>query len=201
MNTNRINDTTVGLWDILYKVRLPYHYTRSIEDIEKYGTPVTGIKEIDESIDKDMIVTMKCIADLADLYRDGVPIGICNHSDTLKIYQAVQDHIHAWRNYLQVGVNLGASPVDDLVVLDEFANAVHDHAVHQGADKLSNSLIVRQLGFEHTATAKNFFNSEAIEKLLGVNPVSGTVSINSDEKEKPERESLADFFKQVKNSI
>jgi len=189
-NLSQVKDTTAALWDMLYKVKIPYLQSRSIEELEVYGSVLTGVPEIDDSVGSDMMITMKSIADMAEYYREGTPIGLVNKEDAPTIYEAIQEHLLAWKNQLHVGINVGDAPVEDLVVLDEFANSVFDISKHQYKPGYDDDFLIRQLGFNNRMGPHNFFKPNILAKPDDV------VRINEDDDPNlPVRDTLSDFFK------
>lgn len=190
-----INDTTAKLWETLYKVRVPYQLTRSIADIEKYGTPITGNHDVDNSTLDDWITTMKPVSDIVDLFMEGKPVALVNREDMKTIYQDIQDHIYAWKKKLEVGVNIGDAPIEDLIAMDEFAEIIHNLASKEVNAGLSDSLIVRQLGVNSIASARNFFSGDALAKITGKVDTSGTLVVNGEDDDTEVRDGLGEFFK------
>ncbi len=189
----KIKDTTGPLWDMLYKVSVPYLLSRTEQELETYGTVLSGNQYIDADVSKDMMITMKSISELAEYYREGIPIGLINKDDAEPIYNAIQDHLLAWKTQLNVGINIGDAPVEDLVLLDEFANSVFDVAKHQYKPGYDDNFLVRQLGYNNKIGPHNFFKPEVIKTIstdIRINP-----SDTSTKDTTPKRDSLSDFFK------
>lgn len=193
-------DTSESLWENYYKVRLPYLQSRSIEDIRRTGVVITGIPAIDNDIQNQWITTMMPIATMAEHYKEGTPIKVVSESDVKVIYEQISHHIHAWRQRLERGVNLGDAPIDDLILLDRFANTIYEHAKYQFTPEIANSIIAQHLNSVQLINAHNFFSSDIMSNLnKGPNSNASVNRINTVEEEEedpyPDRESLGDFFK------
>lgn len=185
-------DTTVALWEYLYKVRIPYLQSRTIEDIREKGTVISGIASYDADIKNQMQTTYLSINQMVDYYKEGVPVRLCEKDDPKRIYEAVSEHIHAWKYQLQNGINIGDAPIEDLILMDKFASTVYEHAKHHFNDDTTNSILAQHFGKISSINQANFFtpSSDIAKKVK--HEADGVVKINSDE---VERESLGDFFK------
>lgn len=190
-------DTTSKIWDYYYKVKIPYQQSRSMQDIRAHGTNVCGIKEIDASASSEYYTTMITPAQMAEYFREGVPIRVCRYSDTEEIYEAISMHIHAWKNKLEKGINIGDAPIDDLILLDRFANVVYDKAKYQFTPEILDSILGKGLSDTLRINVHNFFNNNTFQQIPGTTTNgNGVTTINGiQEDEIPERESLGDFFK------
>lgn len=189
-------DTTVAIWEYLYKVRVPYLQSRHIEDIQQHGVVLTGVREIDNDLRSQMQTMYMTINDMVEYFKKDVPVLICTYTDIQEIYQAISNHLQSWKTMLERGVNIGGAPFEDLIAMDQFANKVYDHAKYQFTQDYVDSLFVQQLGSVQRMNANNFFNRIAINRLTGPKTLEdGTIRINGEEADHPERESLENFFK------
>lgn len=166
-----------------------------MEDLQRYGTVISGIREIDDDIGKCYITCMLSISKMADYYKEGIPIRVVNSSDVKEIYEAISQHIHAWKSRLERGINLGDAPIEDLVLLDQFAASIYENAKYQFTPETVNSIFATQLLNLQRVNAHNFFTSAVQEKLPDnvTNDGDGVTRINGEVM--PERDSLGEFFK------
>ena len=188
-------DTTSKLWDYYYKVRIPYLQSRSMTDVHRYGTDISGIREIDEDISGRMLTTMLTVSKMVDYYREGVSIRVVDVKDVKEIYEAISQHIHTWKSRLEHGINLGDAPIDDLIALDQFAAAIYENGKYQFTPETVNSIFATELSNLQRVNAHNFFTS-AVNNALPDNVTvdgSGVTRINGEDM--PERDSLGEFFK------
>lgn len=190
-NIQQDHDTTSLLWDYYFKVRIPWLQSRSIEDIKNTGVVLSGVPEIDRDINNQWQTTMLTISQMADYFKEGVAIRVVSSSDVKTIYNHISSHIHAWKSRLERGINIGDSPVDDLILLDRFANTIYDHAKYQFTPEIADSLIGKHLSELNRINPHNFFTGKAISNLN-----NGITRINAtDDTEIPDRDSLGNFFK------
>jgi hypothetical protein len=195
-------DTTKNIWEYLFMARVPLLQSMSVEQMRKTGVRVSGNKVDDNNIKNEWLTTYIPISKMVEYYQEGVSVRIVNPSDLPVMYKFISEHLSAWKEQLEYGLNIGNAPIDDLVAMDSFATSVYEHAVHQftkdDADSLMSKHLRNLVGFDRNA----FFNPIGLKKYLGdsSNKVTtdayGNVHISSDEPEPvPERESMADFFR------
>lgn len=198
-------DHSQFIWDELFRVRVPMVASRGINDIRRRGVLLSGIKELDDDIMNRTIITFATIDRMVEWYREGVAIGVCNPADTKIIYTHISNHIKAWKHQLERGINIGNAPIEDLVLMDEFAHTVYEHAKYEFKGEVIDSIIAQHFKDVQPIGPNEFFNPNALRKLrlLDVDGgvkynANGDVVINgSDNEGKPEdRESYADFFKE-----
>lgn len=189
-------DTTKKLFDYLYRVSMPYQLTRHEEDIRKFGTRITGVKAIDSDINNQWFVTMISVAEMTKYFEEGVPIKISYEKDIKEIYESISEHIHAWKVQLEHGINIGDAPIKDLVMLDQFANSIYEHAKYQFTPETVDSLVANHILSLQRVNATNFFTNKSFLKKPTEVGEDGITRINAQEEEEiPNRDSLAEFFK------
>ena len=182
------NDTTALLWDWLFNIRVPYLQSLGIDELRRTGVVVTGIREIDRDVQNQWKLTAVNIAKMIAFYKEGIPIRICKEQDVITIYEYVTRHILAWRARLHNSINIGSSPIEDLIVLDGFAAMVFDQAKYNYKPEIAQSAMTAQMRKSVSLNATNFFVPEKL-------PDKYKEPTEQKTDELPERESLADFFK------
>lgn len=121
-------DTRYPLWFVRYQCRVPYIQTLSIEDLEQNGLPTSGDAHHDHAMQWEPRLISIPIHRMADLWHSGANIALVNRKDAPKIYEAISAHLFAWRHHIEHSYHPVAPPADDLLVLDQFANIVYEHA-------------------------------------------------------------------------
>ena len=179
-------DTTNALWDDVYLCRVSNFKTMSADYLRVFGAPTTFDPEIDNELGKELITVMISIAEMIEYFQEGIAIRVVRESDTKFIYEAISKHILGWRDALEKGVNVGAAPLNDLIVMDQFAQEVYPHATAHFDRGVVDSLFIRKLGSSGT------FNPNNILKNLKSSDKPGE---EEPEKEVMVRHSMADFFK------
>lgn len=184
-----------ALFDYYYRAIVPYSQTRDIDAIRKLGTPVSGVRQIDQSTEKEMIVTMCCIAQMAEHYQNGVQVIIPDKNDVKTIYEVITAHLVRWRDQLRLGINIGDSPISDLILLDEFANTIYGVRKQDIYEPDSvHSQLALHLKQTSPINSFNFFKSN-------VSYENGVTRINATDDTIPDRDSLSAYFKSVLSSF
>lgn len=142
-----------------YSCRIRLMDTRSVDHIRFFGTPTAGDEDHDREMRNEIVDRMMTIAEMACYFRDGVTVRVRHRPDTKKIYERITDHLIAWRDALQ-GLNHPRPPAEDLLVLDEFAHKVYEHAKWHFKDPYSVSLIERAMNARFSGSSLSSGNAE-----------------------------------------
>jgi hypothetical protein len=162
----------------------------SIEYIQKFGMPSSGYANHDKETANELVIRMLTISQMVEYYKNGVTVAVVNHIDTKEIYERISDHLNAWKQNIEVSFHTRDAPVEDLMLLDKFANVVYAHAVYQFTTEIVDSLLSRRL----TTVLKT--NRQAIlapPVNTTINPVTDTLE-NDRAAVFPERTSMASSF-------
>lgn len=187
-------DTAYYIWEYLFRCRVPQLQTTSAEYIRHFGVPTTGIPEYDKNLANQLVDTAIPIVKMVEYFKKGIPVYIIKQSDVKTIYEYIEQHIHAWKNNIQRGIHIGNAPIDDLIVMDQFANKIYEHAKYNFTKEMADSMLLRQMSSVMSVNKSNIL--KPIEDELK------TVTVNAVEDDpndgyKP-RESFADLFKNRK---
>jgi hypothetical protein len=188
-------DTSIKIWEWLFRVSIPYLQSRTMEDLKRYGVTLTGIQEYDEAVNEEWITTAISIVRMVELYKEGVPIRVLDVKDTKTIYEYISLHIQAWKVRLERGINLGDAPIDDLIDMDQFASVVYAEAKYQFTREYADSFTANHLSGLQRFNANTFFNKTFTDSINKVTvDQHGVTRINAAE-EIQDRDSLSEFFK------
>jgi hypothetical protein len=161
-----------------YGCRLRKMDTMSVDYIRFFGTPTAGDPDYDREMRNEIVDRQLTIAEMACYFRDGVTVRVVKRDDTKKIYERITDHLIAWRDALS-SLNHPQAPIEDLLVLDEFAHKVYEHARWHFKDPYTTSLLERAMN-------ARFGNMG----ILG----QGNHSLPTVNNPPPERETFNDLF-------
>lgn len=117
-----------ALFHDLYRVRMYQMEVQSIEEQRAMGTISTGDRKLDNAMATSSIYLYITINDMVEYYRQGSPFFLTNQDDSKKIFEAVTNHTGVWRKALQFAMNMGRSPVQDLIDMENFASTIYDKA-------------------------------------------------------------------------
>lgn len=150
-------DTTKLIWEKLYLVSVPEIFATSEEFVRTYGTPITMDRNVDRALSNQWFTRYMTINNMVDLWREGSHVKIHSEADVKEIYDSLAMHLEGWKSQLERGINIGAAPLDDLIAMDDFANAVYKHARHHLTQAVVDSIFARQLSAAAGVTPGNFF--------------------------------------------
>ncbi|BAW19206.1 hypothetical protein [Ralstonia phage RP31] len=121
-------DTRYALWHVRYQCRVPYIQTLNIDELEAWGLPTSGDVHHDHAMQWEPRLISIPIHRMADLWSGGANVSLVNRADAPKIYEAISAHLFAWKNHIENSYHPTKPPYEDLLVLDQFANIIYEHA-------------------------------------------------------------------------
>lgn len=175
------------IWNELYQVMVPYIQMLTIEELQEYGMPTSGVPSYDYGTANEMRQIMIPIAQMVVYYHRGTQVYVCNKEDTKRIYERISDHLNEWKLELTKSLNIGEAPLEDLKLMDQFANSVYEHAKYQFTDDTIASFLARRVDTRHADL------NSMIDRLE--NPVTQEQrDKQEDDARYPKRQSMADYF-------
>jgi hypothetical protein len=136
---------TWRIFNKLYMCRLSVFQTRSLDDIEFYGVPVSGDKEYDDTMRGENRLYYKTVAQLLMYFKNDVAIGLFKVTDAKPIYEDCRDHMAMWQRTLLRSPNI--KPTQDVIaqlqLLDRFAKTVYPHAESLFTEEFTESILLR----------------------------------------------------------
>lgn len=174
---------------------IPELQSRSVNHIKVFGTPTTGDRAIDSELAKQWLTTFLSIKDMVDYHKQGISIRIKSKNDVVTMYDFISRYLQAWKNYLNEGLNIGGSPIDDLVAMDRFANEVYEHAKYQFTKEIADSILAKHLTSTVRFNKSNFFR----QNTKANNSINGEIiTKDSNESDYPARASYTEIFRERK---
>jgi hypothetical protein len=122
------------LWERIFMVRVPQLDSTNTQYIKFFGTPTTGDKDIDQALANQPLTIYINIDKMVEYYRRNVRVAVVRRDDVKVIYDLIQAYLDFWKRKLAFVLHPGSAPMDDLIMLDRFAQAVHDsirYEIHQ----------------------------------------------------------------------
>jgi len=177
-----IERTGNPIWNNLYEVRVPYVETLSAQFLKDVGMPTVGNRELDKQMHQDLVNVVISIDAIVEYYRRGVTVYVRNGQDTQEIYHIVNNYLLAWRLQVENGLNLGMVPMEDLMLLDRFAEMLYPVAQAYGAPPRTTSSL-----FANLAGGNGRFITR--DSLFDKSAPPGEVVVG--EKEAPKHKSVA----------
>lgn len=187
-------DTSYYIFNSKFLCRVPYIATRSVDHIRHFGMPSTGYKELDKGTESELVTFYLSIAQMAEYFKKGTVVRILKNDDIVRIYEIISEHLNAWKLELSKRLNIGDAPVEDLIVLDQLANAVYVHARHQFTREIVDSLLLKEMDSKLPFTPESLISNmrRQDQKKLPVEERT--------EEKPPERMPMEKFFSSFKRS-
>lgn len=199
---DQLKITSDRLWEVLFDVTMPFLETKTKEHLERFGVVVTGIKAIDSSINSEYVDVMINIDKMVEYHRNGVHFFIPKDDDVKTIYQYIVDHLEVWRDMLYKGVNNLDAPIEDLIAMDELANALFSLTSHNYKEELNKNSVLSGINTKQPIGPSNFFKPgvklRSNKEHTSVNN-TGIVRINSEKNDEIKREEFSHFLKDKYN--
>lgn len=125
-------DHTSPIFDkwYLYGCYVPYGATVSEQEMSEFGLRATGVEELDERLADMPVKVYITINDMVELYKAYYPITVASVAEAKMVYESITNYTAKWKAYLSTySLNRSKLPVDDLILLEEFAYYLRGHAV------------------------------------------------------------------------
>lgn len=134
------NDTRYWIFKELFHVRIPFIQMLSVEELQFYGMPYSGDPVFDKQTPNELRDVMIPISEMVKYYHKGTQVYIVGEETPKIIYEHITNHLLAWKNQIQTQMNLANVPIEDLKLLDDFANSIYEHAKYHLTDEFIGSI-------------------------------------------------------------
>jgi len=190
----QFRDSAWWLWHKLFMCRVSNLKTMSVDYVKIFGMPASGVTEHDKETANELVIRMLSINQMVEFFRQNITVHVVNYRDTKEIYERISDHLNAWKEKLATGINVRNAPIDDLLLLDQFSNAIYKYAAPQFTTAIVDSILARRISGTLRVNRENVL---APMKPKTINPVSGEEVPVEDKR--PERISMAESFARTPN--
>lgn len=103
---------------------IPQMYLVDHAFVEQFGLQTSMDEAVDSGRMNAPVPARLTVAQMAEKARQGAQVALMNPEDSKQIYEWIRDHVSDWHDALLVDPNRRDAPVDDLAVLEEFAEHV-----------------------------------------------------------------------------
>ncbi len=153
-----------------YLVSVPEMYCTGKEVIREMGTLTTRDKKLDAALDMAPRRRYCTIAGMVSFFEEGAPVSLLDPKKSVEIYNLVLQHIRNWRYIIETYPDCDPPPVDDFILLDEFAKSVHALALFYTNDGSGSNFAKRlkTISGRHSAflDRHNKFNSISKRRVV-----------------------------------
>lgn len=117
------------LWDKLYVVLIPDQVTLSAAYIKKFGTHVTGHKQVDDMLSKNQTRVMIPVIRILEYFEDGIEIQIPSREDMIQMHKDMEGYLGEWREQLKYALNVDLhNNKDFLLSLEKLSKHIFEKA-------------------------------------------------------------------------
>jgi hypothetical protein len=216
-------DSRYPLWFDRYQCRVPYIQTVSVDELSEEGLPTSGDIHHDHAMHWEPRLISLPIHRMAELWSQGANLALVKRSDAPLIFDAISKHLHAWKDHIANSYNPSTPPYEDLLLLDQFANIIYEHAkfaydrnfIEKHFKMSSSTSIGRRAMLNSMSRIDNRRRENAEKGILEIRNIDFHESIpkydpNAERKfidysgkdrviDAPSRNSMAKFFKKGKS--
>jgi len=133
---------------------IPQLYLIDQSFAEQFGLQTSMDEAVDSGRMNAPVMARLTVAQMADKTRQGAQIALLNPEDSKQIYEWIRDHVSDWHDALLMDPNRRDAPVEDLAILEEFAEQLFPMA---------------RLYMESQPTSSKLFNAlERMNKRRGI---------------------------------
>jgi len=182
-------DTRYYLWEPKFLCRMRYSDSMTIGQLRSRGIYTSGDPVEDKRMMNSQTNFYLSINDMVEYFRQGIVVSVLDRADTATIYEHISNHINAFREEINKAFTMDHIPLDDLVLLDQFASTVYEHAKHEFTKDAAHSLIARRMDALAGFTPSNILGEEKRAAVPATTP-EGEEEDDGYQK----RDSLADYF-------
>ncbi|QXO10838.1 hypothetical protein pEaSNUABM54_00012 [Erwinia phage pEa_SNUABM_54] len=90
--------TGYKLFKTIFHCRVKAKHLIDLERAATYGQQTTGDDEYDAELGESLTDVYLPTSDIAELNHDGVDVMIVNHSDVIRLYEIINDHLEWWES-------------------------------------------------------------------------------------------------------
>lgn len=108
----------------VFRVQLKSKDIRTIEEIEIYGTYISGNNTIDDYAGDEVRVIYISIERMLEYYKKGVILYIPRQEDTDNIYKILDTYLRIWKTKLENSFHPENAPIEDLLAYETFAQSM-----------------------------------------------------------------------------
>lgn len=125
----------VAIFEKQYRVMVMQGNLHSIEYIREMGTLGSGDPNIDHNQQNTLVPIYITINTMVEYFRDSINLYMTPGDDSKNIYEAIVNHTSVWRAALRDAFNIGSAPIEDLILMEQFAASVYENAKFEYFDK------------------------------------------------------------------
>lgn len=140
-----VSDPRYPVWGRIWLCRVPRIAHYDTKYLETYGMHTSGSVKIDRALAMQQTEVYITINQMVEHYHQNTMVSIIKQKDVKAIYEICQDYTFDWADSLHGGVLNYNIPFEDLIKIDEFAEAVYQYAGHEYGAEFARSFIPKEM--------------------------------------------------------
>lgn len=128
MNIDR-ESTGYKLFKTIFHCRVKAKHLIDLERAAEYGQQTTGDDEYDAELGETLTDVYLPTSDIAELNHDGVDVMIVQHSDVIRLYEIINDHLEWWEHKFRTMFYINPERLNrvkrDIEILGRLSDAVY----------------------------------------------------------------------------
>ena len=117
------------IWDKLYTVLIPDQLTLDPSYIRRFGTHVSGNKDVDKMLQSNFTTVMIPISRILEYFELGMEVQIPSREDMIQMHKDIELYLQEWRDHMHFQLNLSVKDHKDLILaLEKLSKHVYNKA-------------------------------------------------------------------------
>lgn len=133
------------IFEYFVECYIPSMYLYSQEYVDAFGMYTSGNESVDIQNHQKPIRVQLTVAQMAKHFSDGASISLVEPEESKQIYGWIVEHIGDWQNEITRDPNRLDVPIEDLRILEKFAEAIYPMARNFMTVVPSGSTLFRSL--------------------------------------------------------
>jgi len=133
------------IWNKLYVVLIPDQVTLEKGYIQKFGTHVTGNKQVDEMLSKNQTRVMIPVIKILEYFEDGIEVQIPSREDMIQMHKDMEAYLAEWRDHIKFDINLSVNQNKELLLaLEKLSKHIYEKA--RPRELIDNLFLSKRIG-------------------------------------------------------
>lgn len=147
-STIPMTDPRYPIWGRLFLCKVPRIAHYSTNYLERFGMHTSGFQEVDIELAKAPQTVYITIDKMVEYYHSHHKVTIVKQKDIKIIYEICQDYTFNYAEMIGRTIFTHNTPLEDLVKIDEFAEALYQYAGHAYGKDFARSFLPEKYNTE-----------------------------------------------------
>lgn len=180
IETNK-NSVQYRIWHDTFLCQMRNIDTMSIDYLKIFGTLDSGDPSLNNESMNELVLRRLTIIEMIKFFNQGINVFIKKAEDSKTIYILIQQHLQNWAREVQYALRQDSIPREELAIMEQFADAVYEHAKWFLDDALVDTPFARSMRADNRSVLNMLRSPEPQEDPDGIIV-------------HPKRQSMSDLF-------